>query len=184
MDTDEIAGILRITQNGKAVNGGILGNNHPLDKYFAYGIRNSFGIAFDPVTGRLWDTESGPEFGDEINLVEPGFNSGWNKVQGIWETNENFPGNVTTNETGLYNYDNAGQYSAPEFTWFDPSTGPTAIIFLDSTKLGGQYLNNLFVSGFHDGNIYRFNVDKARTELLLDSSLEDRVANSKNETRE
>jgi hypothetical protein len=30
----------------------------------------------DPVTGRLWDTESGPEFGDEINLVDPGFRSG------------------------------------------------------------------------------------------------------------
>jgi len=44
-------------------------------------------------------------------------------------------------------------------------------------------LNNLFVSGFHDGNIYKFNLDKARTGLLLDSSLEDRVANSKNETR-
>jgi glucose/arabinose dehydrogenase len=116
--------------------------------------------------------------------VRPGFNSGWNKVQGIWETNENFPGNVTTNPTGLFNYHNTGHYSTPEFTWFDPSTGPTAIIFLDSTKLGGQYLNNLFVSGFHDGNIYRFNLDKARTGLLLDSSLQDRVANCKNETRE
>jgi glucose/arabinose dehydrogenase len=99
-------------------------------------------------------------------------------------TNENFPGNVTTNPTGLFNYHNTGHYSTPEFTWFDPSTGPTAIIFLDSTKLGGQYLNNLFVSGFHDGNIYRFNLDKARTGLLLDSSLQDRVANCKNETRE
>jgi glucose/arabinose dehydrogenase len=38
---------------------------------------------FDPVTGKLWDTENGPAFGDEINLVEPGFNSGWNHVQGI-----------------------------------------------------------------------------------------------------
>ena len=39
-DADGRAGILRITQDGKAVNGGILGNIHPLDKYFAYGIRN------------------------------------------------------------------------------------------------------------------------------------------------
>jgi glucose/arabinose dehydrogenase len=183
LDADGRAGILRITQNGKAVNGGILGNNHPLDKYFAYGIRNSFGFAFDPVTGKLWGTESGPEFGDEINLVEPGFNSGWNKVQGIWETNENFPGNVTTNKTGLYSYHNAEQYSAPEFTWFDPSTGPTAITFLNSTKLGGQYLNNLFVRGFHDGSIYRFNLDKARTGLLLDYPLEDKVSNLNNETQ-
>ena len=58
---------------------GIIGLHHPLDKYFAYGLRNSFTIAFDPITGRLWDAENGPEYGDEINLVQPGFNSGWNK---------------------------------------------------------------------------------------------------------
>ena len=34
----------------------------------------------------MWDSENGPTFGDEINLVEPGFNSGWVKVQGIWRT--------------------------------------------------------------------------------------------------
>ncbi len=77
-------GILRITQDGKSVNEGILGKGHPLDKYFAYGIRNSFGMDFDPISGKLWDTENGAGFGDEINLVEPGFNSGWLKVQGIW----------------------------------------------------------------------------------------------------
>jgi len=183
VEADGRAGILRITQNGKAINGGILGKSHPLDKYFAYGIRNSFGIAFDPITGNLWDTESGPEFGDEINLVDPGFNSGWNKVQGIWETNENFPGNVTTNVTELYSYNNAGHYSAPEFTWFDTSTGPTAISFLNSSKLGKQYLNNLIVGGFHDGNIYRFKLDQNRTGFLLDNPLADRVANKQNETQ-
>ena len=59
---------------------------HSLNKYYAYGIRNSFGIDFDPVTGNLWDTENGPGFGDEINLVEPGFNSGWSRVQGYMGT--------------------------------------------------------------------------------------------------
>jgi hypothetical protein len=40
-------------------------------------------IDFDPITGKLWDTENGVIFGDEIILVEPGFNSGWNKIDGI-----------------------------------------------------------------------------------------------------
>ena len=183
LDADGRAGILRITQDGRAVNGGILGKNHPLDKYFAYGIRNSFGIAFDPVSEKLWDTESGPEFGDEINLVEPGFNSGWNKVQGIWETNENFAGNVTSNPTDLFSYHNIGKYSMPEFTWFDSSTGPTGITFLNSSKLGIQYLNTLFVGGFHDGDIYNFTLDQNRTSLLLNSTLEDKVSDVKNETQ-
>ena len=51
------------------------------------------------MTRNLWDTENGPEYGDEINLVKPGFNSGWKKVMGpISRTNVNedelvrFPG--------------------------------------------------------------------------------------------
>ena len=43
--------------------------------YHAYGIRNSFGIDFDPVTGKLWDTENGPNYGDEINLFSFRFTS-------------------------------------------------------------------------------------------------------------
>ena len=51
-------------------------------------MRNNFGFDFDPITGKLWNTENGEDFGDEINLVEPGFNSGWNKVEGIWILDE------------------------------------------------------------------------------------------------
>ena len=42
---------------------------------------------FDPITGILWDTENGPKFGDEINMVLPAFNSGWIQIQGIWNVN-------------------------------------------------------------------------------------------------
>ena len=89
---DRTSGILRITQDGKPVGNGILGNTFPLNLYYAYGIRNSFGMDFDPVTGKLWDTENGPGFGDEINLVEPGFNSGWRIVQGMWKVESYFGG--------------------------------------------------------------------------------------------
>ena len=58
-----------MTKDGKPVNGGIFGSQNQTNKYFAYGIRNSFGMDFDPVTGNLWDTENGPQYGDEINLV-------------------------------------------------------------------------------------------------------------------
>ena len=84
------AGVLRMTQNGQPVNDtGILGDEHPLDLYYAYGIRNSFGMDFDPITGNLWDTENGPSYGDEINLVEPGFNSGWQAITGKLESSNN-----------------------------------------------------------------------------------------------
>ena len=74
---DGTSGILRVTEDGRPVPNPSLGNNtYPSNLYYAYGIRNGFGIDFDPVTGKLWDTENGPDFGDEINLVNPGFNSG------------------------------------------------------------------------------------------------------------
>jgi aldose sugar dehydrogenase len=180
---DGRAGILRITEDGKPVGGGIIGTYHPLDKYFAYGIRNSFGMAFDPITGKLWDVENGPEYGDEINLVERGFNSGWNKVQGIWTPNENSPGNVTSDFSDLFGFNNTGKYREPELSWYQPSPGLTSVIFLNSTKLGSQYVNELFVGDFHNGNIYNFKLNSNRTSLLLPPVLADKVANTNNETQ-
>ena len=78
---DGTGGILRITQDGKPVQG-IIGDQSPSNKYFAYGVRNSFGLDFDPLSEHLWDTENGAGSNDEINLVEPGFNSGWLEIQG------------------------------------------------------------------------------------------------------
>ena len=79
-----LGGVLRVTQDGHIVKGGIIfGDESPLNLYYAMGIRNSFGMDFDPVTGNLWDTENGPTAGDEINLVYPGFNGGWSLIQGF-----------------------------------------------------------------------------------------------------
>jgi glucose/arabinose dehydrogenase len=55
---EEVEYLLRITQDGEIVQPSILGDEHPLDMYYGYGIRNSFGITSDPVTGNLWDTET------------------------------------------------------------------------------------------------------------------------------
>ena len=61
---DGTSGILRLSQDGKVVQG-IFGDKFPLNLYYAFGIRNSFGMDFDPLTKKLWDTENGPGFGDE-----------------------------------------------------------------------------------------------------------------------
>jgi aldose sugar dehydrogenase len=85
---DGTGGILRMTKDGLPAGQGIIGDTYPTSLYFAYGIRNSFGLAFDPLSGNLWDTENGPETSDELNLISKGFNSGWNAVMGkISETN-------------------------------------------------------------------------------------------------
>jgi aldose sugar dehydrogenase len=186
---DGRSGILRITQDGETVVKGILGSKHPLDKYYAYGIRNSFGMDFDPISGKLWDTENGPNYGDEINLVEPGFNSGWIQVQGVWK-----PSNLThsinilnllpgkrfteNDKHELSNFNGKGIYSDPKFIW-NNTIGITALKFLDSEKLGKQYKNDMFVGDITFGNIYHFDLNKKRTALMLTGELSDKIVNTR-----
>ena len=181
---DGTSAIYRITQDGKPVEPSIFGGKDPLNKYYAYGIRNSFGLDFDPVTGNLWDTENGPGFGDEINLVEPGFNSGWGKIQGIWERsplNPSQSGRVASpNREGLEDFHGKGKYSSPEFTW-KQTEGVTSLEFFNSDKLGKQYENDLFVSDFVNGYLYHFDLNKKRNELLLNGHLHDKIADNKEE---
>ena len=193
---DGRAGILRLTQNGYPVlhpNGtGILGNKYPLNAYYAYGIRNSFGIDFDPVTGKLWDTENGPQFGDEINMVEPGFNSGSDRVYGIWEADEfgdmlkNKKGEavpVGNNPPNLVNFNGKGHYNPPEFIWIK-TIAPTALLFLDSDKLGSEYQNDMFVGSADGGRIFHFDLNDKRDGLVLKGNLTDKIAYDKTEFKD
>jgi glucose/arabinose dehydrogenase len=156
------------------------GNNSiMLSKYYAYGIRNSFGITFDPITGYLWDTENGEANYDEVNLVKPGFNSGWYQVMGPISRS-----NVTQRD--LVNF-KGSHYSDPVFSWLN-SIGVTDIEFLKSSKLGEKYAYNIFVGDIDNGNLYYFEVNKTRTGLKFDSNtqpgLTDLVADNKDEVSE
>jgi aldose sugar dehydrogenase len=189
-----MGGILRVTEDGNTVgNNGTIGHGHPLDYYYAYGIRNGFGLDFDPVTGSLWDTENGPHYGDEINLVQPGFNSGWAKIQGIWPIinysylyfNTTSKGvnnsSIAPSKIKLEDFGGKGKYSGPEFTW-NSSVGVTSIKFLNTNKYGKQYENDILVGDAY-GRIYHFDLNKNRTGLNLNGSLSDKVANSDSEQR-
>ena len=143
---------------------------YPLNLYYAYGIRNSFGMDFDPLTGNLWDTENGPSFADEINLVVPGFNSGWDKVQGDRKPilSNGMPGNLTVYpQKSLVDFGGKGKYHSPEFTWFQKPIGPTALKFFNSDKWGNKYKNDMFVGDIHRGYLYHFKLDHDRNGLLF-----------------
>ena len=145
------------------------GDLEKLQRYYAYGIRNSFGMDFEPVTGKLWITENGDHSYDEINIVDPGFNSGWHKIMGpIGRTN-------VTVENDLNMLDGA-KYEDPIFSWYAP-VGVTDIEFLHSTKLGDKYDDNIFVGDINNGNLYLFEVNGNRTGMMFqDSRLLDLVA--------
>jgi glucose/arabinose dehydrogenase len=190
LPADGTSGILRVTQDGKPVidpstGEYILGDSYPLNLYYAYGIRNSFGIDFDPVTGNLWDTENGPGYGDEINLVRPGFNSGWNQVVGIWARGGGDPREgesivAPEQPDTLFNFNGRGAYHPPQLTWLH-TVGPTAIKFLNSDSYGPGLRNDLFVGDVHGGNIYQFKLNEDRTELILPPPLDDKLADTEQE---
>jgi hypothetical protein len=142
-----------------------------LDKYYAYGIRNSFGLDFDPITGNIWMTDNGEDQGDELNIVRPGFNGGWNRVMGM----SSFANASSLTDLELFN--GTGKYYDPIFEWHE-SIGVTDLVFVPSDKLGKEYEGNLFVGEINSGYLYRFILNQSRTGLLLNGSLSDGVANN------
>jgi aldose sugar dehydrogenase len=146
------------------------------NQYFAYGVRNSFGLAFDPITGALWDAENGEDSYDEINIVDPGFNSGWKAVMGPLSR-------AGVSEESLVQLPGS-KYFDPIFSWVG-SIGITDLEFFDSDSLGQKYANNIFAGDITQGNLYFFDVNQERNGLQFDaqsqSGLSDLVADTDEE---
>jgi glucose/arabinose dehydrogenase len=212
-DDEHLAGvILRLNDDGTTPGdnpfsgtGDEIGEN--IKKIFAYGIRNSFGMAFDPVSGKLWLQENGEDAFDELNLVNPGMNSGWIQIIGplsrldeyksIETTSlhhEDFPNLQqfrwgperiadTPQEASSRLFEIPGShYSDPEFSW-KHVLAPAGIGFLKSSALGPNYSNDLFV-GFAvpeplGGPLFHFNLTGNRRKIAVnDPRLQDRVADN------
>ena len=180
------SGVMIMDENGKVFGGiGDIGNKNGLyqntksgidDKtgsiialedstdVYAIGIRNTYGLDFDPITGVLWDTENGPEVFDEVNLVKKKFNSGWNKIQGPITKQQEIP---VIEEF---------EYSDPEFSWEKPA-GLTAIHFINSKEFE-KYQNSVLVGSFHDGILYKFELNENRNKFeFQNEELKDLVLN-------
>jgi len=139
----------------------------PPGPYYAMGIRNSFGITVDPVTGNLWDTENGDDDYDEINFVPENFNSGWIEIMG--------PAKNQMQVDSLPKYKNF-VYSDPEFSWQKP-VAPTGITFVKSDAMK-DYQDSVFVGDCNNGNLYRFKLNSDRTGFVFRSpELADNVLN-------
>ena len=145
---------------------------------FAMGIRNSFGLAVDPITEYLWQTENGVTEYDEINLVKHGFNSGWRILMGpadrdwLWnidvDSNRTFSTSIEHDEAIFQIIPQSFKnfvYSDPEFSWFT-AIGVTSIAFPDMNNFA-KYRDWLFVGDFNHGKIYKFQLNSDRTEFIF-----------------
>ena len=166
----------------------------PEGPYYAIGIRNSFGLTVDPITGNLWQTENGPDKFDEVNLVMPKFNSGWNSHSGpISESRishfivkdpplANIGGVIKSHLQiflssiyGIFVLPDNYVYSDPEFSW-EKTVSPTALNFVPTSF--GKYENWLFVGDCIGGHIYKFKLNEDRDGFIFgDQSLDDLIFN-------
>ena len=141
--------------------------------FYAYGVRNSFGLAFDPVNGNLWNTENGPTQYDEINLVARGFNSGWTRIMGPDSRDPQGTGDLVD----LLGQPPVSSYSDPEFSFLSP-IGITSIRFLHGSSWGAAYDDAVIVGDNNNGQLYLLRLDAARTGFVLAGNLADLVADS------
>jgi aldose sugar dehydrogenase len=181
--------------------GGQAGAN--IQKIYAYGIRNSYGLNFDPISGDLWQNENGDDTFSELNRVEPGMNSGWVQIMGPSsrvaqfkeiETSAQFfglqqirwpPTNIADTEaealSRLFMLPGA-RFSDPEFSWkFE--VAPAGLGFVTGRALGVQYNGDLFMGGARDflfsGHIFRMEITGNRKSVGVDDPrIEDRVADN------
>jgi aldose sugar dehydrogenase len=162
---DNTGVILRInSKDGSAIETNPFYSNPDTSKYFAYGIRNSFGITIDPLTGTLWETENGPSEYDEINIVKPGFNSGWLQFMGPMSRSDNSLNDLQVLPNSFY--------SDPQLSWREP-VALTDIEFINSSKLGEQYLYKMMVGDYKQGNLYILSLNEKRDNILLDTTNKD-----------
>ncbi|HST52493.1 MAG TPA: PQQ-dependent sugar dehydrogenase [Pyrinomonadaceae bacterium] len=170
-------------------------------KIFGYGVRNSFGMDFDPVGGSLWTEENGDNAFDEINRVEAGFDGGWIQIAGPSSRITDFK-SIEVAANGLQQvrwpatnisdtpadalarlFILAGShYTEPQFSW-KHVVAPSPIGFVKGNGLGSQYANNLFVGAARTtllgGYLFRFRLSADRKSLATtDSRLADDVADN------
>ena len=186
-------------QVGRRIGGSLgaeVGDN--LQRVFAYGVRNSFGMTFDPRKGDLWTTENGGRAFDEINRVERGFNGGWVQLMGPLHRVEDYKaievaaGVGANGPNGLQQlrfpaggiadeHNRARQAMVdfpgshlrdPEFSW-KQVVPPAGLGFVKGDGLGTQYDGDLIVGSAvarpaNPGQLYRFRLNGGRNKFEFD----------------
>jgi aldose sugar dehydrogenase len=209
--------ILRLNEDGSApvdnpffavgaAMGGEVGAN--LQKIYSYGHRNGFGMAFDPVSGALWETENADDAYSELNRVVPGMNGGWVQFAGpinriaSWKMIETtqfgsalqqvrYPPTRAAYTPALalsrmFMLPGA-TYVDPEFSWrFE--IGPAGTTFVSGNALGPEYNGTLWIGsarsfqqvGANGGSLYRLRLtaDRLHVDVSADPRLADRVADN------
>jgi len=110
---------------------------------YTLGHRNGHGLAVNPETGEIWESEQGPSGGDELNVLRPGRNYGWPLVsfgRDYWGA-------------AISQHPSRDGLEDPAVVWL-PSIGATGMTFYTGDRFP-HWKRNVFVSGLREGGIPR-----------------------------
>jgi glucose/arabinose dehydrogenase len=168
-----------------------------VQKVYAYGVRNSFGLAFEPGSGALWQTENGDDASDEINVFRAGSNSGWIQLQGApkafeeWkrlelESKDGFdnptypPSNLAADAAAAQKAMvslKGSHYSPPVLTYVYPPA-LTAIGFVPGDELGARSKHTAWVGTVLTNALLRYPLAPNGKALALKGGLADGIDNN------
>ena len=158
--------LIRIAPDGSApADNPFVGRSDAKPEIWSYGHRNEQGLAIDPATGDLWETEHGPRGGDEVNLVGKGKNYGWPVIgYGI-------------DYSGAKIHDSAAKDGMEQpLKYSVPSIAPSGLTFY-SAKLFPKWTGSLFTGALADKMLVRLQLNGtavASEERLL-QNLNERI---------
>ena len=137
---------------------------------YALGIRNAIGLAVHPETGELWETENGPQGGDEVNIIRPGLNYGWPVVTyGRAYTNDPEGKNSGLPPPAVQPPTSAAGMEEP-ITFYKPSIAISGMTFYTGEKFP-LWKGNLIVGGLVGMQLSRMIFNRqgleARREAML-----------------
>jgi Glucose/sorbosone dehydrogenases len=145
-----IGKIARITTDGAPAPGNPYAVGSGAPEIWSIGHRNPQGLAFHPVTGALWEAEHGPQGGDEINIVQPGFNYGWPLISYGCE----YGATPVDSCTPVGGASAAEGLQQPLSWWVPISIAPGGISFYTGDKFP-EWQGSLFVAAMLDRAVWR-----------------------------
>ena len=145
MLNSDLGKTIRITKDGQPAPGNpFAGKAGARPELYTYGHRNVQGLAFNPLTGDLWEDEFGPRGGDELNRLEPGKNYGWSTITYGLEYSGDKVGEGIQQKEGL---------EQPVYYW-DPVLSPSGLTFYTSDSIP-EWKGNVFICGLSSQHIAR-----------------------------
>ncbi len=154
--------IVRLNDDGTVPDDNpFVGVDGVLPEIWSYGHRSPQGLAIHPITGDLWESEHGPQGGDEINLIEPGNNYGWPVVgRGVNYGAFGRPIHVGISEEGM---------TSPTNFWV-PSIATSGLMIYSGDKFP-MWVGDIFSGALAGEQLARVHLDDDYRSVVLEETL-------------